>query len=143
MTTRFKAAVVVVEDDPLNLRLYSEILPIGGFRAVSSSDGAGIEDVIARERPVAVLLDIDLPLRSGVEIAASIRSDPRIADVPLWAISASADSVRRFELIAEGFDEAIAKPISVLQLISGLSALLDLRPPNNVTPLYGGAQPSV
>jgi two-component system cell cycle response regulator DivK len=125
METSYKATVVVVEDEPLSLKLYSEILPLGGFRVVPSSDGVDIENIIARELPLAAILDLDLPLRTGQQIAESVRADPRIAATPLWAVSASVDTTRRLDLLAGGFDAAWPKPISIIGLIADLTRLLE------------------
>ncbi|WP_404383312.1 response regulator [Caenispirillum salinarum] len=115
--------VVIVEDDRNCLKLYSEILPEFGFDVISSVDGQDIENVIARERPLVAIFDLDLPVRSGQELAAAVRSHPAQPSAPLWVVSASIDQRQAERHGVEGFDRAYAKPVSVRRLLSDLEAL--------------------
>lgn len=117
------AAVVVVEDNPMNMSMMVDVLTVCGYRAVTSMDGDGIEDVIARERPVVVLLDIQLPNRSGDEICAAIRRDDRINKLPVWAVTAFADHHSRHRFRETGFDKVISKPLSIRDFLRNLAAL--------------------
>lgn len=105
------ARVLVIEDHAVNLALMSYLLKAFGHEVVGAADGEqGV--ALAREQvPDLVLLDIELPGMSGVDVARALRADPRTAHVPLLAVTASAMRGDRERLMAMGFDGYASKPI--------------------------------
>lgn len=121
-----KTAVVVVEDNPLNMKLMGDILGIAGLTMIGRPDGSGLIDVVAEADPLVVLMDIQLPGLSGVDLRHMLAGDPRTAAVPVYAVTANVDpeSLRTYE--AARFGRVFAKPVSIASL---LAALKDLRAP--------------
>jgi two-component system, cell cycle response regulator DivK len=118
------ARILVVEDNPLNLKLIRDVLEFEGFDVVTAQSGEEGVAVAASDRVDLVLMDLQLPGIDGHEALVRIRSDPRCRAVPVVAVTAFAmkddiESARR-----AGFDGYIAKPISVRALPKQLAAFL-------------------
>ena len=111
-----KANILIVEDNPRDLKLVRELLQVNGFHTIEATTGeAGIE--LARERtPALILMDIQLPQMSGREAAEILKSDSKTRHIPIVALTASAMKGDRERLLAEGFNGYIAKPINIKEI---------------------------
>lgn len=107
--------VVIVEDNPMNMKLLDQALSIAGYTTVKSSDGENLVELAADAQ--VVLMDIQLPKRSGVDLLKDLRQDPRTAMVPVLAVTAFADPESVNGFLSEGFNQVITKPISVRKLL--------------------------
>ena len=110
------ARILVVEDNPLNLKLIRDVLEFRGFDVLTARIRRGGHCGGVEHSPDLVLMDLQLPGIDGHEALQRIRADPRCRDVPVVAVTAFAmkDDIERAE--AAGFDGYIAKPISVRAL---------------------------
>ena len=106
-------AVLVVEDNPRNLKLVRDLLEHLGYRtleATTAEDGLAL----AREhRPDLVLMDVQLPGVDGVEALVRLRADPATSGIPVVAVTAFAMKDDRARFVAAGFDGYLEKPIDV------------------------------
>lgn len=109
--------VVIVEDNAMNMKLLEQALSIAGYRTLKSTDGDNLVDLAASGGAHVVLMDIQLPKRSGVDLLRQLRADGRTNALPVLAVTAFADldSVNGF--LAEGFNQVITKPISIRNLL--------------------------
>jgi CheY-like chemotaxis protein len=116
--------VLVVEDNPLNLKLVRDVLQAAGYEVVEA--GSGEEGLRAAHEspPDIVLMDLQLPGIDGVETLRRLRLDPAVADVPVVAVTAFAMREDRERAYADGFDGYLAKPISVRALPSQVGRFL-------------------
>lgn len=105
--------VLIVEDDELNLRLFDDVLTLEGYRTRVARCGDGALASARRERPDLILMDIELPGGSGLDVAAEIRRSPELADVPVLAVTAHARQGDAERMRAGGCAGYISKPISV------------------------------
>ncbi len=103
-------AVALVEDNPDN-RLLVEAILEGKYEVRSYASGPEALAAFAAEPPALVLLDISLPGLDGVAVLARLRADPRLARVPVIALTAHALDGDRERLLAAGFDDYVSKPI--------------------------------
>lgn len=112
--------VLVVEDDPINMRLMREILSIKGFTADEAEDGKIA--IIKAEKEIydLLLIDIGIPHIDGVEVMKIIKSKPGYENVPAIAITSYAMKGDRERFLEAGFDDYISKPIEVADLIKRL-----------------------
>jgi two-component system cell cycle response regulator DivK len=108
--------ILIVEDNPRDLKLVREVLRANGFQTLEAATGeAGIE--LAREHgPALILMDIQLPQMSGREVAKILKADAKTSHIPIVALTASAMKGDREALLAEGFDGYIAKPINIKEI---------------------------
>ena len=109
--------VMIVEDNPMNMRLFKDLLEMQGYRTVQSVDGADALDLARHRRPDLVIMDIQLPNVSGVEITRRIRSDTEIAAIPIIAVTAfgrAGDEERFLSTEAGGAEPEAATDASYL-----------------------------
>ena len=121
------ATVLVVDDDPVILKLLEVNFEMEGFSVVRAADGAeGLER--ARELlPDIVILDVMMPRMTGYEVAKALREDEGTAHIPIIFVTAraqSSDVERGMEL---GVDDYVTKPFDPLDLIARVNVLLARR----------------
>lgn len=109
--------VVIVEDNAMNMKLLEQALTIAGYRTVKSADGDGLVDLTAGSEAKLILMDIQLPKQSGVDLLRQLKADARTARVPVLAVTAFADPDSVSGFLKEGFDQVITKPISIRKLL--------------------------
>ena len=115
--------VLLVEDNVLNVKLLSDILAADGFRVLHAPDGCTAIDLARKDRPDIVLMDIQLPGNSGLEVARWFKDDASLAGIPVIAISAFIEQIRREDLRAAGVVATCAKPVLADNLMSALRAV--------------------
>ena len=117
--------ILIVEDNPMNLKLVRDTLQVKGYQTVEA--GTGEEGVrLAREvRPDLILMDIQLPGINGIEALALLRDDPTTRSVPVIAVTASLMTHDRTRIMAAGFDGFQGKPISVRELLETIRQVLE------------------
>ena len=106
------AKILVVEDSPDNMKLVCTILRLKGHVLHELTDGGGMLELIAAERPDLVLMDIQLPGKDGFALLEEIRRSPTPA-LRVVALTAHAMSGDRDRALEAGFDGYITKPIDV------------------------------
>ena len=110
------ALILIVEDNPRDLKLVREVLQANGFQTLEATTGeAGIELAWER-RPALILMDIQLPQMNGREAAKILKADAKTQHISVVALTASAMKGDREALLAEGFDGYIAKPINIKEI---------------------------
>lgn len=116
--------VLVVEDNPANLKLATLLLTHAGYDVISAVDAeAGV--TVAREAsPDLVLMDVQLPGMDGLEATALLKADPATADIPIIALTAMAMKDDQARAEAAGCDAWIAKPLRYRELYAAIDRLL-------------------
>ena len=116
--------ILVVEDNDLNRKLFCDVLKAGGFAVEPLGDG---RDVLVRARefvPNLIIMDIQLPNISGLELIEALKGDPELRPIPVLAVTAYAgksDEERIREAGAEGY---LAKPVSIGPFMMAVRALV-------------------
>jgi len=119
-----QTTVLVIDDDPVILRLLRVNFEIEGFRVISAADGA---DGLARlqgERPDVVISDVMMPGLDGLGVLAAIRKDPETAHVPVILLSAKAQAADIERGLDLGADEYVTKPFDPMDLIDRVNAVV-------------------
>ena len=125
------ARVLIVEDNPLNLKLVRDVLLNAGFGVIEARTG---EEGVARaqdSQPDVILMDLQLPGINGTQALRQIRNTPRGADVPVVALTAFAMAEDRDRALLDGFDGYLSKPISVRDLPRQVASFLHGRRDND------------
>lgn len=105
--------ILIVEDNELNMKLFTDLLQASGYEIVGTRDGTEALDLVRQHRPDLILMDIQLPEVSGLDVTRWIKEDDELADIPVIAVTAFAMKGDE-ERIREGGCEAyISKPISI------------------------------
>jgi len=117
--------ILIVEDNPLNLKLVRDVLEFRGFEVATAATGEEGVAMAVSDPPHLVLMDLQLPGIDGHEALQRIRDDQRCDGVPVVAVTAFAMSTDIDRASAAGFDGYIAKPIDIRSLPAQLEAYLD------------------
>jgi two-component system cell cycle response regulator DivK len=109
--------ILYVEDNPQNMRLVRKLLKINGYETIEAETGlAGVEAAI-NEVPDLILMDINLPDIDGMEATRRIKANPKLANVPIIALTAAAMRGDRERILTAGCDDYLQKPIDTVQMI--------------------------
>jgi two-component system, cell cycle response regulator DivK len=119
-----KKRILVVEDNALNLELVREILTDEGYEVLEAADGAAGVAIATSERPALILMDLQLPELDGLEAVRILRADPRLADIPILAVTAHAMKGDDEKARAAGCDGFITKPIQVRDFAAKVAEFL-------------------
>jgi len=123
-----ETAILLVDDDPDLLQLFSEILRGEGYQAWEARTGAEGLDLARAKRPELVLLDVVLPDLSGVEICRQIKADPALSDVAVALFSGRATSTAdKVDGLEAGADDYIARPVAPHEFLARVRTILRLR----------------
>ena len=132
--------VLVVEDNELNMKLFCDLLDAFGFQTVESRDGLKAVDLARQHKPDLIIMDIQLPEVSGLDLTRWIKDDTSINKIPIMAVTAFA--MRQDErLVREAACEAyMSKPIQMMPFIDTVRKLTGPRtaptspPPRSAPP---------
>jgi two-component system cell cycle response regulator DivK len=117
--------ILIVEDNELNMRLFRDVLQSAGYATLQTREGLQALALAQTHRPDLILMDIQLPEISGLEVTRWLKEDPDLAHIPVVAVTAYAMKGDE-ERIREGGCEAyLAKPISVAALLQTVGGFLD------------------
>jgi two-component system, cell cycle response regulator DivK len=109
--------ILVVEDNDLNMKLFCDLLEAHGYRTLKTRDGRAVPDLVRADRPDLILMDIQLPEVSGLEVTGWLKNDVETRDIPVLAVTAFAMKGDEERIKAGGCEAYIAKPISVVRFI--------------------------
>lgn len=123
-----KPTVLVVEDHPLNMKLAADLLELNGFQVIKATDGESALQMLQSARPDLILLDLHLPGMDGLQVFQKIKADPRLARIPVIALTASAMREEEERIRSVGFTDYIAKPIETKRFIATVRAHLPTSP---------------
>lgn len=119
--------ILLVDDNPHNLRLLIAILRERGYQIRPATNGMRALDLIAREKPDLVLLDINMPGMDGYQVCARLKADESTADLPVLFISASDDINDKLKGFAAGAVDYITKPFQEAEVLARISAQMTIQ----------------
>jgi CheY-like chemotaxis protein len=105
------ARILIVDDNPLNLKLASDVLESQGFAVDQARDAEDAQSILKERLPDLILMDIALPGMDGLSLTRLLKADARFAGVPIVALTASAMKGDHEKALAAGCAGYITKPI--------------------------------
>ncbi len=119
--------VLVVDDSPSVRRVVSNMLKAHGWEVQTARDGVEALEVIARQMPAAVLLDIEMPRMDGYELMATVRSQEQYRHLPLVVLTSRAATKHQQRAMQLGADAYVVKPYQDEELLSTIATLVQAR----------------
>jgi two-component system cell cycle response regulator DivK len=114
--------ILVVEDNELNMKLLNDVLEAHGYAVLATGEGAVAVAWARQYRPDLILMDLQLPDMSGLEVTRQLKADPETTSIPIVAVTAFAMAGDEKKALEQGCDAYVAKPINLrnfLDLIAG------------------------
>ena len=118
------ALVLIVEDNPRNLKLVRDVLGHAGYRTLEAPTAEEGLALASSRHPDVILMDVQLPGMDGMEALARLRAEPATADIPVAAVTAFAMKADRERLLRAGFNAYVEKPLNVRELPDLVRSLL-------------------
>jgi two-component system cell cycle response regulator DivK len=109
--------VLIVEDNELNMKLFHDLLEAYGYSTLQTRNGMEAMELVRTHRPDLVLMDIQLPEVSGLDVTRWIKQDDELKAIPVIAITAFAMKGDEEKIREGGCEDYIAKPISVAKFL--------------------------
>jgi two-component system cell cycle response regulator DivK len=109
--------VLIVEDNELNMKLFNDLLEAHGYATVQTRNGLEALDLTRAHRPDLILMDIQLPEVSGLQVTQWIKADPSLRHIPVIAITAFAMKGDEEKIRQGGCEAYLSKPISVVKFL--------------------------
>jgi len=117
--------VLIVEDNELNMKLFHDLLEAHGYATVQTRDGLEALKIARDSSPDLILMDIQLPEVSGLEVAKWIKEDDNLKSIPIIAVTAFAMKGDEEKIRQGGCEAYIAKPISVAKFLETVDKFLN------------------
>jgi two-component system cell cycle response regulator DivK len=108
-----RKCVLIVEDNPLNMKLFSAMIGAQGYEVLQAGDGAQGLDLAQRLHPDLIIMDIQLPGISGLEVTRNLKADDSTRQIPIVATTAFAMRGDEEMILASGCDAYMSKPIAI------------------------------
>ena len=116
--------VLIAEDNAVNRELLRELLEARGYTVVEACDGQAALHMIEQTQPDLLLLDIGMPVMDGFGVMRKIRENPRLATLPVLAVTAYAMQGDQEKILNSGFNGYLSKPVNARSLAQELDRLL-------------------
>lgn len=124
MRTEMQKTVLVVEDNELNMKLFNDLLEAHGYRVVQTRDGLSALEIARKHMPDLILMDIQLPEVSGIEVTKWLKEDEELKRIPVIAVTAFAMKGDEQKIREGGCEAYISKPISVVSFLQTIDKFL-------------------
>jgi len=109
--------VMIVEDNELNMKLFHDLLEANGYRTIQTRNGTEALALAREHHPDLILMDIQLPEVSGLDVTRWIKEDETIRHIPVIAVTAFAMKGDEERIRSGGCEAYLSKPISVMKFI--------------------------
>ena len=119
-----KKKILIVEDNPQNMKLIEMTLRGRSYTLLKATDGEEALDMVLRDQPDLIIMDIQLPKVSGLEVTRRLRQIPAFSHVPIIALTAYAMKGDREKFIEAGCNAYLSKPISTRELSGMVTEML-------------------
>lgn len=115
-----KKTVLIVEDNELNMKLFNDLLEAHGYATLQTRNGVEAVELTRKHMPDLILMDIQLPEVSGLQVTQWIKDDEKLRHIPIIAVTAFAMKGDEEKIRQGGCEAYISKPISVVKFLETL-----------------------
>ena len=117
--------ILIVEDNDLNMKLFNDLLQAHGYNTLQTMDGRDVMSIAHEHKPDLILMDIQLPEISGLEVTKMLKADDGLKSIPVIAVTAFAMKGDEEKIREGGCEGYIAKPISVPTFLDTVAKFLN------------------
>jgi CheY-like chemotaxis protein len=117
--------ILIVEDNEKNRKLVRDVLQVRGYKTIETETGEEGIRMAQESQPALILMDIQLPGIDGITALKRLKADPKTKNIPVIAVTASAMTLKREAMLAEGFAGYQNKPISVKDFLEEVRSVLE------------------
>jgi len=119
--------IMIVEDNDLNMKLFNDLLEACGYQTIQTRDGTDVLRIAREEKPDLILMDIQLPEVSGLDVTKWLKEDPELKAIPVIAVTAFAMKGDEEKIRQGGCEGYISKPINLPTFIETVKHHLEKR----------------
>lgn len=117
--------VLIVEDNELNLKLFRDLLLIQEHKVIISKDGINVTNLVLKETPDLILMDIQINGISGIDLIKTLKENPDTKHIPIIAITAFAMHYDEIEISKSGCDMYLPKPVSIDNFFKAVDSFIN------------------
>lgn len=117
--------VLIVEDNELNMKLFRDLLEANGIDTIETKDGNKVLEMAREQKPDLILMDIQLPEVSGLDVTKWLKADSELEAIPVIAVTAFAMKGDEQKIREGGCEDYISKPISVTSFLEVINHYLN------------------
>lgn len=118
--------VMIVEDNELNMKLFRDLVEVSDYKTVLTRSGLNVLELAREHKPDLILMDIQLPEISGLDVTKQLKADHELRSIPVIAVTAFAMKGDEERIRQGGCEEYMSKPISVPHFISTIKKFLEV-----------------
>ncbi|MFC1928680.1 response regulator [Chloroflexota bacterium] len=126
-----KEKILIVEDNPQNMRVIEMILRASGYALLKATNGEEALDIAMRKQPDLIIMDMQLPKVSGLEVTKRLRHLPDFSNVPIIALTAYAMKEDKEKFVKAGCNNYLSKPFHTRELRDIVVKMLQQRQKDN------------
>jgi two-component system cell cycle response regulator DivK len=116
--------ILIVEDNELNMKLFTDLLEAHSYKVLQTRDGLSALDIARKNMPDLILMDIQLPEVSGIEVTKWLKEDDELRSIPVIAVTAFAMKGDEQKIREGGCEAYVSKPISVMSFLQTIDGFL-------------------
>jgi two-component system cell cycle response regulator DivK len=125
MTVTRQKLVLIVEDNDLNMKLFRDLIEAQGYGTIHTRDGMDVVELARAKKPDLIIMDIQLPEISGLDVTKWLKEDPELKSIPVIAVTAFAMKGDEEKIRAGGCEDYLSKPIAISQFLGMLRKHLE------------------
>lgn len=115
--------VIIVEDNELNLKLFTDLLRAHQYEVTAKRDGRDIIETVQNIMPDLIIMDIQLPNISGLDLIETISADAQLSHIPILAVTAYAGKGDEERILTAGAKAYLSKPVSVMNFLAAVNSV--------------------
>ena len=118
----------IVEDDVLHMKLFNDVLESRGYQTLRTTDADRTVPLARQHHPDLIIMDIQLPFISGLELLKRLKDENDLEDIPVIAVTVLADDWNEDEYLSHRFDAYLAKSIAISNFLNTVACFFDPSP---------------
>ncbi len=124
-TQNLPKTVLIVEDNELNMKLFRDLLEAHNINTLETNDGNSVLDIARTKKPDLILMDIQLPEISGLDVTKMLKEDEELQSIPVIAVTAFAMKGDEEKIREGGCEDYLSKPISITEFLNVIQKYLN------------------